>query len=317
MIDGSGRFVVFFCRGWAGLPVGGVQWALCQRNLDDGSVRVVRRGLSTPLFHPQIVTLSRDGNWVAAASNGPILTTGAPNPNRFWQLYLVEVSTGFIELVSAAPDGVPGDRSSGEPFFYSLSDDGDFVAFLTGANNLGGGIPPGPKIVVKQRSTGVIKLASSIHSFGAGAPTLSGDGLRLAYLDYLFLFNGSNAVGRVYDWQTNSNRGIDGPPGGNPDDLQCGTFFFGFMGSLDIQQRLALSGDGRTVVFASFATNLFPGDEPNTCDLFVRSLAPVPQPALPPQPVPGPEPALLVLLMALLAGIGGVTLARRGSQPTR
>ena len=68
-----------------------------------------------------------------------------------------------------------------------------------------------------------------------------------------------------------------------------------------------MSGEGRSIVFPSRASNLVPGDMPNTCDLFVRQLGPVPQPAT---PVPGPD-RLWPTLLAGLVILGGIVAVRR------
>jgi hypothetical protein len=71
-------------------------------------------------------------------------------------------------------------------------------------------------------------------------------------------------------------------------------------------QRFAISGDGRTLVFNSPASNLVPDDRPG-CDLFVQTLGPVPQPAT---PVLGPNRVWLAVL-ALLMGLAAIIAVRR------
>lgn len=115
---------------------------------------------------------------------------------------------------------------------------------------------------------------------------------------------------RVYDWETNRNRAASGAMTGSPNAIPCDSdlIFNGPRG--DIQQLVAISGDGRTIVFPSRASNLVPGDVPNTCDLFVRQLGPVPQPALP-VTVMSPTQPMLRFLFAALALAGWFALRRR------
>lgn len=300
VIDGPGRAVVFWCRGLAGLPVAGAEIALCQRDIQTWQVRVIRRGFTFPEISP--IVLSRDGRWIAMTSDGPILTTGAPNPARIGQLYVVDVTTGALELVSAAADGTPGNGTSGISDFFSISDDGDFVAFVTAASNLLPTVGSPGAIVIKQRSTGIIRRVSTLAP--NGAPVLSGDGRRLLYIDY-----GFTDIARIYDWETNSSRPAVGAPNGAPDASLCDARLMFNSPRGDLQQRVAISGDGRTIVFPSLASNLVPGDVPNTCDLFVRQLGPVPQPAAP-VPGPGPGSPWLILLAGFLL-LGGIAAARR------
>lgn len=298
VIDGAGRFVVMICRGLAGIPLNDPEAALCLRDISSGAVRVVRRGfLPSQGFG---FKLSRDGRWLAVAYAGPLLTTGAPNPDQVIHIYAVEVATGATELISAAADGTPGNGWSGFQGFFSISDDGDFVAFGTAASNLLPTVWSAGAIVVKQRSTGIIRRVSSLAP--NGAPVLSGDGRRLFYIDYGFA-----DIARIYDWETDTSRPAVGAPNGAPDANLCDARLMFNSPRGDLQQRVAISGDGRTIVFPSLASNLVPGDAPRTCDLFVRQLGPVPQPAT---PVLGPNRVWLAVL-ALLLALAAVAAVRR------
>ncbi len=307
-IDGSAENVVFICQTPAGLPLDGEEVAFCSRRLSDGTVRVIRSGFQRSELNGRRdhFQLSRDGSKIGFIYSGSILTSGAANPFRITQVYVLDVDTGEIELISRAPDGTPGDGfSSG--YYFAISDNAEFVAYATSAGNLAPDISPGPKIVITQRSTGLTRLASLISGLGSIAPHLSSDGRRLIYLDY-----GFPAAGfvRVYDWETDTNRAIAQPVGEPPNDRPCGTGLTFMVPPLEYWQRLAISGDGRTAVFASLASNLFPGDTPLTCDLFAQSLGPVQQPAEPPRPIPGPSVWWLAVL-ALFVVLGGVIAARR------
>lgn len=305
LIDRDATNLIFACLYSQSSPVSPILFSLCRRRLSDGATQVVLAGLSLDDAE-SFIQLSGDGRKVAFSNQGPILTTGAPNSQRFSQLYLVDIATGAVDLVSAAPDGSPGDGFSGEDSTFALSENADFVAFRTSASNLAPGLAPGSKIVVTQRSTGITRRASSVNFLGVTAPHLSADGRRLVYLDYAFY--GSRDLIRLYDWETNSNRAIATPLGGLPNERPCRAdmLIFGLL-PRDKWQSLAISGDGRTAVFASDASNLFPGDTPSTCDLFVQSLGAVPQPST---PVPGPNRAWL-LVLALLIGLAAIGAVRR------
>lgn len=305
VIDGGATRVVFRCRSLANLPVGGNEFAFCERRLSDFAVRVVRRGFLGTNDEGGL-QLSRDGRSIAFAYYGPILTTGAPNPNRVPQLYLIDVETGGVELVSRASDGSPGNGFSGSNSYFSMSDDADFVAYETTSTNIAQGpLSPGTKIIVTQRSTGITRRASSINELGTVAPHLSGDGRRLVYLDYAFYF--TRDIVRVYDWETDTNRAVARPASGPPNQLPCRAALFFQAPPRDLWQSFGISADGRALVFASLATNFFPGDMPFTCDLFVQTLGAIPQPST---PVPGPSPMWLSLLAALLILVGIAAMRR-------
>lgn len=287
-IDAEASKLLFLCKTLAGHPVTGDEVAFCEKTLHDNTVRVIRRGLNRRDMEPEF-QISRDGSQIVFSARGPILTTGAPNPELHLQLYALHVATGEIELISRSNTGEPGDGPSGGQR-YAVSDDGNFIAFATSANNIG---PPGRKTVIMQRSTGLVRQVG-LNSLGSLGQHLSGDGRRLVYLDYAFVL--SNDIVRVYDWETNSNRAVARPLAGPPDFRPCGADFSFPSPPSDYLQRIAISGDGRTLVFNSPASNLVPDDRPG-CDLFVQTLGSVPQPAT---PVPGPSPMWLALLTTLL-----------------
>jgi hypothetical protein len=293
-IDGQGRTAVIQCRGLVGIPLQGLDIGLCRLDLASGEVRLLRR---FSLEHTLGFRLSRDGRWVVLGYDGPILTTGAPNAPFRVHVYVMSTETGAVELISAAPDGSPGNWGS-TAIAFSISDDGDFVAFFTGATNLAPGGNPPLLIAIKQRSTGILRFAGPQGFAGPRTPVLSGDGRRLLYS----VLGGGGDQLRIYDWETNSIRPASGAPGGLPNGPLCDlneNWYY--------DHQIALSGDGRTIVFPSLASNLVPGDVPNTCDLFVRQLGPVPQPAT---PVHGPSRVWLTLL-ALFVSLAGLVVVRR------
>lgn len=299
LMDGAASKLLFSCRTLAGLPVAGDEFAFCEKSLQDNSVRVIRRGFNARDLGGAF-QISRDGRLITFSSKGPLLTSGAPNPNIITQLYALHVASGEIELVSRSTTGDPGDGGSGGDRF-AVSDDGDFIAFATNANNIG---PPGRKTVIMQRSTGIVRRVGTLNSLGSLGQHLSGNGRRLVYLDYAFFF--SNDIVRVYDWETNTHRAVARPLAALPDARPCGTDLFFQNPPVDYWQRIALSGDGRTLVFASLASNLVPSDTLG-CDLFVQSLGPVPQPPVAVDAVgQGRWPLFALLLMVVAAGAAAI-----------
>lgn len=315
VIDGAATKVVFLCRGLVGLPPAGDEFAICERSLASFDARVVRGGLlqsdSSPFESSTELVLSRDGRTVFYASVGPLLTTGAPNPGgRISQLYAIDVSTGGVELISRSADGSPANLGGGGIGRFGVSRDGDFVAFESSSTNLVPGLGGLGGIVMIQRSTGIARLVSPPNGMGTIQPSVSSDGRRVAYLDYSGHFD--RRLLRVYDWETQSRRWLEQTLSGLPNRPICGTDLIFGGTPTDSWQLIGLSGDGRSVFFPSLASNLVPGDVPDTCDLFVRQLGPVPQPAMP-VPSLGPRWSLLAALLLALVGL----LALRGGLSPR
>jgi hypothetical protein len=304
LMDDSASLLVFRCLTLAGLPVGGDEFAFCERRLDNGSVRVVRSGLDRRDIIGQF-QISGNGQWLAFTSVGPILTSGEPNPDRIAHLYLLDLGSGGLELVSRTPEGSPSVASSGGDVALSWS--GEFIGFTTLSSDLAPGLGPGLKVVIKQNSTGMIRRVSSINPLGSIAPHLSGDGRRLLYLDYDFYLPSFDIM-RLYDWDTDTNRVIGRPSNVLPTNAPCGARLFLQSPPADYWQRLAISGDGRTIVFASLSSNFFPGDTPDSCDLFVQSIAGNPAP----QPVPVASAGALALFVVAFLLLGVLSLRRLG-----
>jgi putative cell wall-binding protein/Tol biopolymer transport system component len=199
-----------------------------------------------------LADLSEDGRFVAFV--------GTVRPTRHassppLQVFVYDRDTGDTELVSATPDGVPGNSGSDQwAFEASISADGRFVAFTSRASDL----VPGPwpdgwydNIFVRDRLTATTALVSAGSSGEPGnqpsfAPAISADGRHVAF------------------WSEATNLGPGAGPGLYVHDLGTGT-------TEQVQQVVAppqslaasapaLNGDGRYVAFAY--TTVIHGEAP-------------------------------------------------------
>ena len=131
--------------------------------------------------------ISADGHWVAFTSSANDLvarslpscsdpdTQSEPCP----QVYLRDLQRGQTVLVSANPDGTPGNSNSGSP---ALSTDGRWLVFTSNATNLTGPADaapsaPSPGVFLYDRTTRQITRVSS----GGQYPQISGDGRWVVY----------------------------------------------------------------------------------------------------------------------------------------
>ena len=92
-------------------------------------------GIATDNASPPVI--SPDGQYVAFESTSGDLVPGFTNSSGTIELYLRDLQTGTTALISAAPDGTPGNFSSSPPIF---SADSDHLGFISGATNLVSGI---------------------------------------------------------------------------------------------------------------------------------------------------------------------------------
>jgi large repetitive protein len=207
-------------------------------------------------------TLSADGRYVAFDSTASNLVAGDSNFQS--DIFVRDRQTGTTQRVSVSSAGVQGDISSRYP---SLSSDGRYVAYMSGATNLvAGDTNREADIFVYDRDTGQVERVS-VSASGTEANdysyylALSGDGRFVAYRS-----SASNLVVGdvnraddifVYDRQTGQVRmvtvGWDGSPASDSSDAP------------------AISSDGAWVAYMSSAANLVAADTNGATDVFVNA----------------------------------------------
>jgi Tol biopolymer transport system component len=202
--------------------------------------------------------VSADGRYVAFQSWASNLVPGDANGGS--DVFVYDRSTGITERVSVAFDGGDPDGNS---FVPSISDDGRWVAFQSGASNLTDeDVLPAVRVFVFDRTTGSTRLASKRidgtadegPSFG---PRLSGDGRWITFSSF--------DVGLVAE----------------PDlDFALDVFLFDLesderilITATDDRRRQSIpediSADGRFVVFLSDSRTLLPGNGFKRGDVYV------------------------------------------------
>ncbi len=216
------------------------------------------------LHHPR---LSADGTVLAFQSDG-FSDSDTPLPAGF---YVLVLGTGYVEAVSAptgsAVPGPPG-RQYGS---LAVSADGSVVAFASSQNLLGSGVAgltyirgvlPAMQVWRRDRRSLTTTLISAAGGQPATAPSdhpaVSPDGSVVAFESAAsnLVPGDGNGVTDIFSWTAGSAlRRVSVAPDGTEAN-----------GNSDWP---AVSADGRSIVFASSATNLVPGDSNGVSDLFV------------------------------------------------
>lgn len=246
--------------------------------------------------------VSDDGRFVAFATSTNLL----PADSGFTDVYVRDMETGSLELVSVSSAGTKGNEHSGARDI-SISDDGRFVLFGSNADNLvAGDTNNNYDIFVHDRQTGE---TSVVPRDDGGFPSqafegvISGGGRYIGVIGTGYEATAPAGVGiHIYDRvagtvvqiaqdldasaeslrisddgrfvaftsrEFDNNEDIILFDRDNPGDWEIAN---PRIAGADAQSRMSfisLSGDGRFVAFDSLDTNLVAGDTPGTMDAFV------------------------------------------------
>jgi subtilisin family serine protease len=207
--------------------------------------------------------LNANGRFVAFSSASSNLVPG--DTNGQWDIFVFDRQSRTIERVSVATDGTQGNSYSYSP---SLSADGRFVAFSSGASNLvPGDTDSQSDVFVFDRQSGTIELISVADDGGASngesnSPFLSADGRFVAFQSEATNLVPGDTNGLmdvfVFDRQTRAMERVNVASDGRQANGSGATY-----------SRPSLSADGRFVAFESYASNLVPGDTNGTADVFI------------------------------------------------
>jgi hypothetical protein len=183
-------------------------------------------------------------------------------------VYVKNLATGDITLASTSDTGVKGNDQSGAP---SLSSDGTRVAFESFASNFDpADATTNADVYVKDLTSGDIMLVSTsdtgVKANGSsGSGMLSADGTRVAF----------------FSSATNLDPGdTDSIIDLYVKDLATGNITLASTSDTGVKANarsnhgpLSLLPDGTRVSFATFATNLDPGDTTADSDVYVKNVA--------------------------------------------
>ncbi len=214
--------------------------------------------------------ISDDGRLVVFQSNASNLVTG--DTNHRTDIFLHDTEAGETTRINLAADGSEGDSSSYAP---SMSADGRFIAYRSGATNLVEGPDSNDwrhDIFVLDRKLGITRRVS-VNTEGvqandeSGYPQISADGTTV-----VFTSDATNLVPNDTNGSPNGFYGVDV----FVHDLDTGQTSRVSVASDGTEQTVAgiyeptISGDGRLVAFSTSASNLVPGDSGSYMDIFVH-----------------------------------------------
>jgi len=255
--------------------------------------------------------ISSVGRFVAFVSVAPVLA-----PSGF-DVLVHDRQSGITETVSVAPDGTPGNGFSGGLGLggetgisqsAAISGDGRFAAFESLASNLvTGDTNAAPDIFVRDRLANQTQRASTASNgnqadencpaCGSYKPAISSNGQTIAFTSIAssLVPEDTNGTWDVFlkNLTTGETQLISKVPGGAQGNSLSGA--------------PSVSADGSEIAFVSLASNLLPGDNNDTWDVFVVQIPMGSSPT----PVPLLSPSALVMLALVFLAALVLTMHRR------
>jgi PKD repeat protein len=262
-VSADGRFVTFYSIS-SNLAAGDNNRAVdvFVRDRNSGETRIVStdsNGNPGNMASWQPV-ISADGQFIAFSSNASNLVSG--DTNGVQDIFLYEMSSTNITMLSKANDGTPGNALSAYP---AISASGDYVVFESDASNLVSGDGNGLTDVfvadVLQSSVTRISITTDGGDSNAPAyqPRISQDGRFVSYYTYAsnIVQPDPNDVEDVflYDQHTGAIDMITRTAAGEPSN---GSSF-----------TAALNSDGLYVITSSLASNFDPADTNDLEDIYL------------------------------------------------
>ena len=218
--------------------------------------------------------ISADGRYLAFESTATNLILG--DTNGFSDIFVVDVITGAIDMLSLDASGTRANNSNFRP---SISSTGRYVSFESSATNLvSSGTSVGVShIYVRDRDVSgsgtfdtIGNISTVLVSQSSGGTAANGNSLQsVLSADGRYIAFASDATNLVSS-DTNALRDIflRDRTGGTTTRVSVATG--GTQATGGDSRTPSLSSDGRYIAFASSATNLASGDTNGVSDIFVH-----------------------------------------------
>jgi Tol biopolymer transport system component len=218
--------------------------------------------------HPSI---SADGQFVVFESSASNLVQNDTNGAR--DVFVYDRQGLAITRVNVSTNGLESDGPSEAP---RISANGKHVVFVSSASNLLAEASTAQNAIYMHNRETSTTVMVSVDSNGTHAnnssfsPVISSDGRYVAFTSYANNLVAGDSNNRadvfVHDRDPDNNGVFDE---GNGVTTRVSVSTTGEAGNEDSDQP-AISGDGRFVVFMSYATNLASGDQNNVRDVFLH-----------------------------------------------
>lgn len=271
-ISANGRYVVFYSNATNLVPEdrNGSTGDIFIKDLQTGDLRLVSVSSDGVQSANEATgaSISDDGRFVTYQGRSGNRTVG--DMPGLIDVFVKDMQTGELRVLSMTSGG---ELANGRSSLPSISGNGRFVTFESTASNLVAVTSGNARsIFVKDLNTGSIRLASSSvdgvsGNYSSTLPSISTDGRYVT-----FSSEANNLV--ADDTDVDADVFVK--------DMETGTVALvsGNSPSAQTSQRLvgavslasSISGDGRYIVFESWADDLVAGDDNNAVDVFVKDM---------------------------------------------
>jgi hypothetical protein len=214
-------------------------------------------------------SISRDGRYVAFYSNVALVPE---DTNEEHDVFVRDRTAGTTTRVSVGSNGEQVEQYAGV-YWPSISEDGRYVAFRTGSQNIDPNHDGTPNLYVRDQQSGITEQVGfnrdpeADPEGGGDHPTISADG-RYVVFDSSQELDPADDDGLGSDIYS-SDRTVPFSSTlltpGNVTDAGCGA-------GNNASPSCALSADGRYLLFSSGSPDLVGGDGNEARDVFIRDL---------------------------------------------
>jgi hypothetical protein len=239
------------------------------RNLLDNSIERVNVADDGAETNGQTYNIDINANGEVIAFDSGATNLVPYDINNYFDVFVRDLGSNTTEIVSLSSDGT---QSNGASDWTSISEDGRYVLFSNDGNNLVGGLANYQwQNYIYDRQNKTIEMISVAPDDTPGngrseEPSIGGNNQIVA-----FRSNATNLVANEIDNNGVADIFVRDLSTGVTERISVGFDGSEANGSSDCFSG-SVSGDGRFVVFSSWASNLVPSDTNGVADVFVRDL---------------------------------------------
>lgn len=266
----DGNLVAFMADYSSSTAPSGFAHGVYLRDRANASTRLIAEVGTGSFYTNTVAALSADGTMLLFDSPSDLLPE---DQNRVQDIYISDLVNGSLRRISTPALNIPGDGASWGPQF---SRDGKVVVFVSGGHNFVAGdtnavadifvadlaLSTIERVSVSSsggEASATVSMAPNYFLTGSDQPVISDDGRFVAFI---------SAADNLVEGDTNGVADVFVHDRLSKQTLRVNVSAGGVEGN-EAAIEVAISGDGRTIAFATFASNVVLDDANGNLDLFI------------------------------------------------